>query len=180
MRKLNCLIFLSIVAHSYANCEYTPSGVSCDKTMVENLIATGIVTLKGTVVDKSTKVSGIFSADKAQLHDLSVQGKANINSSKIDGKCNIRGYLESDSSIFKKSLHLSSNEAKLRNSEIGTNIEINHSIGTPRLILSGTSIVSGNIKFIGSYGEVIKDKSVIIRGKLINGSIKEGGITNVK
>lgn len=175
LKKKTLFLGLVLMGASYADCQKNYTGMFCDGTSVDNITASGNVVLQGTTVTNKVAVSGLLDAYSATLNEVGIAGKAQVSACKIASKFAIKGYLEANDSNFAGSLDITANEAKLTNVN-AQNINVFPDSGKPsKLVLAGTTNVTGNISFNPAGGEVVASSGVTIKGKITGAKLTKTG-----
>lgn len=114
--------------------------------------------LKGQSIDVrgSALVEGPVNLDKSHLKDVSISGPLTATKSNFED-------------IQMRSDYASLTDCHLKNLSMKNSKE---SYQNTKLYLEGKTLVTGDITFIGKSGVIYKGSEVVIKGKVVNGSIK--------
>lgn len=142
----------------------------CGAGVQSKVDASGMVNLAQTEVTGATLVRGTFVARDAKLNDLSVSGTTNLMHVDVQGKTHLQGYLRAQETQFKQDVSVASDSVDLLDCQLSS-IEVSSARKSPRLNLSGGTVVSGDVVFANEPGQVKLSDQARITGKVRNGKI---------
>lgn len=148
----------------------------------DDLEVSGKTVVKGPTKGQKGKfntlsVRGPFKSEKITIASLSVWGPAQITDFKVEGATDIHGPLSAQRGVFQDFIAGSGNGGKSveLNDVAAQNIVINEGKEEETLVLSGNTVISGNVIFKSGRGRIEKKiGNIVIQGKI------EGALEGVK
>jgi hypothetical protein len=131
---------------------------------------------KGKFNTVSTK--GPFKAEKVSLHSLTAWGPVWLKDFTIEGEAAIHGPLKAEKGVFQDFIAGSENggESVELTDVAAKNIVINEGKAEEILLLSGNTVISGNVIFKSGRGRIDKKgENNVIQGK-IEGAVNSGAV----
>ncbi len=149
--------------------------MTCSGGTTTSVHANGPLNMTDTIVEQATSVNGPFNADKAHLNSLTVNGPVALTSSVINGTTDINGPVSASKSTFDDTLTVAANSIMLANTKTADIIVKGGGDGvvSPQtIIITGNSIIDGDISFNEKDGLVQVGPNVKITGKVIGGEVE--------
>ncbi len=158
------IVLLIFAAYKYNEGSLPEGGKSKSSGIVHygaetlsTLDANGFVTLDSTFVRKALTVHGTLSAEKAQINNMHVSGKASLSDCVVNGQTQVSGFLSAKACSFRGPLELTMHSVTFEDCNLDT-IVIKKpfwSLLTQKVELTGKSICKGTITFESGSGKVI-------------------------
>jgi len=188
MRYLVVLVVLVVLAYSYY--ALGPNKQKQESNIIKNVSSgvirygnetlasvqgNGIVTLDGTHVRKSLLVNGSLDANEAHIGNLKVNGQAKINSTVVDGKTEVNGFLNADKSTFQKEVTVSAHKLQFRDCTIDSIVvkKAGWSFGSQVVELLDKTICKGSITFESGDGKIIVSDTSQILGAVQGAEVEK-------
>jgi hypothetical protein len=145
----------------------------CEPGQVDEIEVNGFLSVSGTTIGKVT-VNGQSGTIDANINEMVINGDLQTRNTKLN-QLQLLG--SKGASLIDTSLTNinSTGFIFLTNSKVAGSITITNSGNEPRKIVSvgSSSVVQGNITFVGKDGVVYKSKDSTINGQVINGRVIE-------
>tara|TARA_R110002110_G_scaffold404606_1_gene623054 strand:+ start:61664 stop:62257 length:594 start_codon:yes stop_codon:yes gene_type:complete len=156
---------------------------------ISKLTHSGSIEVLNSAIEAFSIINGQLKSKNTSFCELTVNGDAELEQSKIEGKVAINGSLDADSSSFggpvlihghisaescefNDQITLHGNQAEFEESSLKTLvIQENHS-NTPQTIYLEDSIVANDIVFKQGNGTVVLDNDSQVKGEVKGGIIK--------
>jgi len=138
----------------------------------ENINAAGVVRIDNTTVSEQTIISGILNCQNSFLNSLQVTGTTNISHTTINTGVFV-GLLVAKNCIFNDNMRVTSNEVNMKTCSLKDVVVSDQNPSVDQLVLlSGDTVVEGNINFISGRGKVILEDNAVVNGQVIGGNIE--------
>ena len=182
MRKILILIsmlaaFTFVFASDPCQSDSSPYGpMTCSGGTTTSVHANGPLNMTDTIVEQATSVNGPFTADKAHLNSLTVNGPVTLTSSVINGATDINGPVRASKSTFDDTLTVAANSIVLADAKTADIIVKGGGDGvvSPQtIVITGNSIIDGDISFNEKDGLVQVGPNVKITGKVMGAKIEK-------
>jgi len=183
MRYLLALLIVVLLVFGYTawqnssgNGKSASSGiVHYGSETLTTLNSTGFVTLDGTFVRKELTVHGSLSAEKAQINNMTVQGRASLTDSVISGQSSVYGFLRAKGTSFRGPIEFSGHGVTFEDSNLDAIV-----VKKPfwaflqqTIELSGKTICKGTITFESGKGKVIVSGKSQMLGSVQGGEVEK-------
>jgi hypothetical protein len=184
LKTLSFCLFLSIVfvaykyeigpkyfTHASLKNEHIVGPVDLEKSTAEALSITGPFTAKDTTFTTLSCI-GPVKLEQVICETIDVVGPTELKNCKIKGDTSIIGTLDANNSEFEKititTSHMHLENSKTQNIVIKKNSNANEK---QKLVLSGSTIIDGNIVFESGQGIIEKSSTVKINGSITGCSV---------
>lgn len=149
----------------------------------QDLTVTGKASLKGPAKGEKSKfntisIKGPFKGEKVIVGSLSAWGPVWLKEFTIEGATDVHGPLRAEKGVFQDFIAGSKNggETVELNEVVAKNIVINEGTKEEILMLSGNTVISGNVIFKSGRGRIEKKgENIVIQGK-IEGAVNQEAI----
>lgn len=175
MKKLGFMV-LGVAVSSIAMasvCTTQPGIVKCGVGEAKEVVAYGLLDVKGSHINGDTSFSGALDAKNGVFRKIDGNGMAKFEDSSIQEESKFKGSISSKNTKFEKNIHIYSNTASFDNSTAKQSV-VFHKLKTDkrqRLFLRNGSVVSGEVNFRSGNGEVVLEKGSKVEGKVVGGKI---------
>ncbi len=176
------VVLLIFVAYKYNEDAVSTGGTSKSSGIVHygaetlsTIESSGFVTLDNTFIRKQLTVHGNLSAEKAQINNMHVAGRASLSDCVVNGKAEVSGFLSAKASSFRGPLELSMQSASFEDCNLDT-IVMKKPVWAflqQKVVLDGKTVCRGSITFESGSGKVIVSQKSQMIGTVHGGEIEK-------
>lgn len=157
---------LNIVDALFVNGAAEGHGLTAKKLTID-----GGLQVDGLNVDHAHVNGSFLGNDSVIRHNITVDGELDGRHIQVGGKTIVHGGLNVHDSDF-HAIEMHADYCMLQNTKVKHLVFKKIKNGqTQRLILSGHTVIEGNVDFETDSGEIVLDKEAVIKGKIIGGRI---------
>ncbi len=140
---------------------------------VSSVTTNGSLFLKNTIVSDSVSVNGMLYSVLSDLGSLQINGECKLEDTTIRGNSLVNGSFTANRCHFLGGLSVASEITYLENSTASQVVirRISNSDSVQSLMISGKSLIRGDIVFESGQGNVVIKGDIEIQGDVVGGTV---------